>query len=115
MEQARHKKFCTPSLSGTQRARGAAAPRPAVSFFQVSAPELVSGISGDSEGKVRVFFQSAATHAPSIIFIDEADVVMTKRDGGGGGGGKSMEKRIVAQLLTCMDGLPASSLSTRRT
>ena len=76
-----------------------------VSYFQVSAPELVGGVSGESEGRVRTLFESAAQHAPSIVFIDEIDAIAPKRGDGGGGGGKSMEKRIVAQLLTSMDGM----------
>eukprot|EP00804_Cyclotella_cryptica_P009958 CCRYP_015401-RB/>CCRYP_015401-RB protein AED:0.06 eAED:0.06 QI:124/0.75/0.6/1/0.75/0.6/5/200/1001 len=78
-----------------------------VSYFGVSAPELVGGVSGESEGRVRTLFESAAYHAPSIVFIDEIDAIAPKRGDGGssGGGGKSMEKRIVAQLLTSMDGM----------
>ena len=71
-----------------------------VSYFQVSAPELVGGVSGESELRVRTLFESASNHAPAIIFIDEIDCVAPKRGegSGSGGGGKSMEKRIVAQL-----------------
>ncbi len=77
-----------------------------VSYFQVSAPELVGGVSGESELRVRTLFESASNFAPAIIFIDEIDAIAPKRgEGSGGGGGKSMEKRIVAQLLTCMDSL----------
>ena len=77
-----------------------------VSYFQVSAPELVGGVSGESELRVRTLFDSASNYAPAIIFIDEIDVIAPKRgEGSSGGGGKSMEKRIVAQLLTCMDSL----------
>ena len=79
-----------------------------VSYFQVSAPELVGGVSGESELRVRTLFESASNYAPSIIFIDEIDAIAPKRgegSGGGGGGGKGMEKRIVAQLLTSMDSI----------
>jgi len=78
-----------------------------VSYFQVSAPELVGGVSGESELRVRTLFESAARYAPAIIFIDEIDAIAPKRGegSGGGGGGKSMEKRIVAQLLTSMDSI----------
>ncbi|KAL7517336.1 hypothetical protein ACHAWX_002266 [Stephanocyclus meneghinianus] len=76
-----------------------------VSYFGVSAPELVGGVSGESEGRVRTLFESAAYYAPSIVFIDEIDAIAPKRGEGSGGGGKSMEKRIVAQLLTSMDGM----------
>eukprot|EP00804_Cyclotella_cryptica_P009963 CCRYP_015401-RD/>CCRYP_015401-RD protein AED:0.40 eAED:0.40 QI:0/0/0/1/0/0/2/0/243 len=82
-----------------------------VSYFGVSAPELVGGVSGESEGRVRTLFESAAYHAPSIVFIspciiffDELDSLCPKRgsDGGGGGG---VSERVVNQLLTEMDGL----------
>ena len=76
-----------------------------VSYFQVSAPELVGGVSGESEQRVRTLFESAANYAPAIIFIDEIDAIAPKRGEGAGGGGKSMEKRIVAQLLTSMDSI----------
>ncbi|KAL9180001.1 hypothetical protein ACHAXT_007971 [Thalassiosira profunda] len=74
-----------------------------VSYFQVSAPELVGGVSGESELRVRTLFESASNYAPAIVFIDEIDAIAPKR--GEGGGGKSMEKRIVAQLLTSMDAI----------
>ena len=77
-----------------------------VCYFQVSAPELVGGVSGESEQRVRTLFETASDSAPAIVFIDEIDAIAPKRgEGGGGGGGKSMEKRIVAQLLTSMDSI----------
>ena len=80
-----------------------------LAFFRLSGPEVVSGTSGESELRLRELFKSAATSAPSIIFIDEIDAIAPKRDGGTGGGGvRGMEKRIVAQLLTCMDSLSAT-------
>jgi ribosome biogenesis ATPase len=68
-------------------------------FFRVAAPELVSGMSGESEGRIRDLFQAASDHAPSVIFMDELDAICPKRSEGGRG----MEQRMVAQLLTCMD------------
>ena len=78
-----------------------------VSYFQVSAPELVGGVSGESEQRVRTLFESASNYAPAIVFIDEIDAIAPKRGegSGSGGGGKGMEKRIVAQLLTSMDSI----------
>jgi len=70
-----------------------------VTYFSVSAPELVSGMSGESEGNIRDLFKTASDMAPSLVFMDELDAIAPKRDDGG----KSMEKRMVAQLLTCMD------------
>ncbi len=70
-------------------------------FFRVSAPELVSGMSGESEGRIRDLFQAASDLAPSLIFLDELDAIAPKRSEGGSSRG--MEKRMVAQLLTSMD------------
>lgn len=71
------------------------------SFLKVSAPEIVSGMSGESEQKLRSLFTQAIANAPSIIFVDEIDAITPKRETSQRG----MEKRIVAQLLTCMDSL----------
>lgn len=72
-----------------------------IPFFNVSAPELISSLSGGSELKIRNLFDSAINNAPSIIFIDEIDSITPKREIAS----KEMEKRIVSQLLTCMDSL----------
>jgi len=76
-----------------------------VTYYKVSAPEIVTGISGDSERQIRALFRAAADNAPAIIFVDEIDVIAPKRGESGGGGGRGMEKRMVAQLLTCLDDL----------
>lgn len=73
-----------------------------VPFINISAPSIVSGMSGESEKKLREIFEEAKTLAPCIIFIDEIDAITPKRDGGAQ---REMEKRIVAQLLTLMDEL----------
>lgn len=73
-----------------------------VSFINISAPSVVSGMSGESEKKVRELFDEAKSLAPCLIFIDEIDAITPKRDGGAQ---REMERRIVAQLLTCMDEL----------
>ncbi|ORY32425.1 AAA-domain-containing protein [Rhizoclosmatium globosum] len=70
-----------------------------VPFIQISAPSIVSGMSGESEKKVREIFEEAKTHAPCILFIDEIDAITPKRETAQ----REMERRIVAQLLTCMD------------
>ena len=75
-----------------------------VPMFFVSAPEIVQGISGDSEAKLRTLFQDAAMAAPSIVFIDEIDTIAGRRENAQ----REMEKRIVAQLLSCMDQLTQS-------
>jgi len=77
-----------------------------VPFLRISAPEVVSGMSGESEAKVRSLFQEAASVAPCIVFIDEIDAIAPKRETAQ----REMERRIVAQLLTCMDDLSALSM-----
>ena len=72
-----------------------------VSFLRISAPEVVSGMSGESEAKVRSLFKEAREQAPAIVFIDEIDAIAPKRETAQ----REMERRIVAQLLTCMDEL----------
>ena len=72
-----------------------------VPFFKISAPEIVSGMSGESEEKIRNLFDKAAASAPSLIFIDEIDAITPKRETSARG----MERRMVAQLLTCLDNL----------
>jgi ribosome biogenesis ATPase len=70
-----------------------------VSFIPLSAPSLVAGMSGESEKKIREIFDEAKRLAPCLVFIDEIDVIMGKRESAQ----REMEKRIVAQMLTCMD------------
>ncbi|XP_026551470.1 nuclear valosin-containing protein-like isoform X2 [Pseudonaja textilis] len=70
-------------------------------ILKVAATEIVSGVSGDSEQKLRELFDQAVTNAPCILFIDEIDAITPKREMAS----KDMERRIVAQLLTCMDDL----------
>jgi ribosome biogenesis ATPase len=76
-----------------------------VPFFRVSAPELVAGVSGESESRIRGLFQAASDMAPALIFLDEIDVIAPNRGSGSGDSGRGMEKRMVAQLLTSMDQL----------
>ncbi|KAK9814610.1 hypothetical protein WJX72_008610 [[Myrmecia] bisecta] len=82
-----------------------------VKFYRISAPEIVSGMSGESEAKLRQLFEEASNNAPAIIFIDEIDAIATKRESAQ----REMERRIVAQMLTCLDDLarPVKRLSTR--
>jgi len=70
-------------------------------MFSVSGPEIVSGVSGESEQNIRNLFQSAKAQAPCILFLDEVDVIAGDRESAS----KDMERRIVAQLLSCMDEL----------
>uniref|UniRef100_A0AAR2KXZ9 AAA+ ATPase domain-containing protein n=1 Tax=Pygocentrus nattereri TaxID=42514 RepID=A0AAR2KXZ9_PYGNA len=75
-------------------------------MLKVSAPELVSGVSGESEQKLRELFEQAVSNAPCVLFIDEIDAITPKREVAS----KDMERRIVAQLLTCMDDLNSLSV-----
>ncbi|KGL79090.1 Nuclear valosin-containing protein-like, partial [Tinamus guttatus] len=70
-------------------------------MLKVAATEMVSGVSGESEQKLRELFEQAVSNAPCILFIDEIDAITPKREVAS----KDMERRIVAQLLTCMDDL----------
>ncbi|GAB2277713.1 hypothetical protein Dimus_012416 [Dionaea muscipula] len=70
-----------------------------VPFYQISATEVVSGVSGASEENIRELFSKAYRTAPSIVFIDEIDAIASKRENLQ----REMEKRIVTQLMTCMD------------
>ncbi|WP_049999043.1 CDC48 family AAA ATPase [Halococcus sediminicola] len=69
-------------------------------FTTISGPEIVSKYKGESEEKLREAFERAAANAPAIVFIDEIDSIAAAR-----GDDADMETRVVAQLLTLMDGL----------
>uniref|UniRef100_A0A7N0T6C3 AAA+ ATPase domain-containing protein n=1 Tax=Kalanchoe fedtschenkoi TaxID=63787 RepID=A0A7N0T6C3_KALFE len=68
-------------------------------FYKISATEIVSGVSGVSEENIRELFSKACRTAPSIVFIDEIDAIALKRESSQ----KDMGRRIVTQLMTCMD------------
>ncbi len=74
-------------------------------FISISAPSVVSGMSGESEKKIREIFEEARSLAPCLLFFDEIDAVTPKRESAQ----REMERRIVAQLLTCMDDLSLES------
>lgn len=74
-------------------------------FFLINGPEIMSKLAGESESNLRKAFEEADKHAPSIIFIDELDAIAPKRDKTHG----EVERRIVSQLLTLMDGLKQNS------
>lgn len=93
--------ICGPSGCGKTALAHALAAELQVNFMPVSAPSIVSGMSGESEKALRDLFDEARKSAPSLIFIDEIDAITPKRDNAQ----REMEKRIVAQLLTCMDNL----------
>lgn len=70
-------------------------------FLQIAAPSIVSGMSGESEKQLREHFKTAVQMAPCLMFIDEIDAITPKRESAQ----REMERRIVGQLLTCMDDL----------
>jgi transitional endoplasmic reticulum ATPase len=70
-------------------------------FYTIGGPEIMSKYYGESEEKLRNVFQQAEKNAPSIIFIDEIDSIAPKREEVSG----EVERRIVAQLLSLMDGM----------
>jgi len=72
-------------------------------FISINGPEIMSKWYGQSEENLRNLFQEAKDNAPSIIFIDEIDAIAPKRDEAKG----EVERRVVSQLLTLMDGLEA--------
>ncbi len=72
-------------------------------FILLNGPEIMSKYYGESEKKIRDIFDNAEKNAPSIIFIDELDAIAPKREDVGG----EVERRVVSQLLTMMDGLKA--------
>ncbi|KAJ3857299.1 P-loop containing nucleoside triphosphate hydrolase protein [Lentinula lateritia] len=90
-----------PPGCGKTMLAGAMAGELGVPFINISAPSIVSGMSGESEKTLRDAFEEAKRLAPSLLFIDEIDAVTPKRESAQ----REMERRIVAQFLTCMDEL----------
>uniref|UniRef100_G1KTE0 Transitional endoplasmic reticulum ATPase n=2 Tax=Anolis carolinensis TaxID=28377 RepID=G1KTE0_ANOCA len=74
-------------------------------FFLINGPEIMSKLAGESESNLRKAFEEAEKNAPAIIFIDELDAIAPKREKTHG----EVERRIVSQLLTLMDGLKQRS------
>jgi transitional endoplasmic reticulum ATPase len=72
-------------------------------FTSISGPEIMGKFYGESEARLRGIFDDAQKHTPSIIFIDEIDAIAPKREDMGGE--KQVERRVVAQLLSLLDGL----------
>lgn len=91
-----------PGTGKTLLARAVAA-ESRVHFIHLNGPEIMRKFYGESEAKLREVFEEAARHAPSILFIDEIDAVAPKRAEVTG----EVEKRVVAQLLSLMDGFVA--------
>ncbi|MBC2665109.1 CDC48 family AAA ATPase [Novosphingobium flavum] len=94
-----------PPGTGKTRLARAVANESEANFLIINGPEIVGSAYGESERRLREVFEEAAKSAPSIIFIDEIDSIAPKRGEVHG----ETEKRLVAQLLTLMDGLHVRS------
>ena len=92
-----------PPGTGKTRLARAVANESDAQFFLINGPEIMGSAYGQSEAQLREVFENAAKNAPSIVFIDEIDSIAPKRGQVSG----EAEKRLVAQLLTLMDGLEA--------
>ena len=92
--------FGPPGTGKTLIAR-AVANEAGANFFSIQGPEIMSKFYGQSEERLRDIFAEAEKNAPSVIFIDELDSIAPKRDEVQG----EVERRVVAQLLTLMDGM----------
>jgi transitional endoplasmic reticulum ATPase len=92
-----------PPGTGKTRLAQAVANESDAAFFTINGPEIMGSAYGESERRLREVFEEAQRSAPAIIFIDEIDSIAPKRQNVTG----EAEKRLVAQLLTLMDGLQA--------
>lgn len=92
-----------PPGTGKTRLARAVANESDAQFYLINGPEIMGSAYGESEKRLREVFEEAASNAPSIVFIDEIDSIAPKRGQVSG----EAEKRLVAQLLTLMDGLEA--------
>src|SRR5918998_1457199 len=90
-----------PPGTGKTRLARAVANESEASFFHIAGPEIMGSAYGESEKRLREVFEKAAEAAPSIVFIDEIDAIAPKRSQVTG----EAEKRLVAQLLTLLDGI----------
>jgi len=96
--------FGPPGTGKTLMAR-AVANETGAFFFLINGPEIMSKLAGESESNLRKAFEEAEKNTPAIIFIDELDSIAPKREKTHG----EVERRIVSQLLTLMDGLKQRS------
>ena len=76
-------------------------------FTSINGPEIISKYYGESEKQLREIFDEATSNAPAIIFIDELDSIAPKREDVSG----EVERRVVAQLLTLLDGMQGRTMS----
>jgi transitional endoplasmic reticulum ATPase len=90
-----------PPGTGKTRLARAVANESDATFFHIAGPEIMGSAYGESEKRLREVFEQATSSSPSIVFIDEIDSIAPKRGQVSG----EAEKRLVAQLLTLLDGL----------
>lgn len=76
-----------------------------IAFYKLNGPEIVSSLSGESESNIWDLFKEVSENAPAVLFIDDVDSIAGKRENQA----KDMEKRIVAQLISCIDDLERTS------
>jgi len=93
--------FYGPSGTGKTLMAKAVSQESSANFIIINGPEIMSKFYGASEGRLREIFREAEENAPSIIFIDEIDSIAPKRMDTSG----EVERRVVSQLLSLMDGL----------
>ena len=70
-----------------------------IPFYKITGPDIISSLSGESEQTIRNLFNAVISKAPSILFIDEIETILGRRETAS----KEMEKRIVAQIMACID------------
>ncbi len=91
-----------PGTGKTHLARAVASSTPGCSCIVVNGPELSGAYHGETEERLRAVFEEAKKREPCIVVLDEIDALCPRRDGGDGG---EVERRVVATLLTLMDGM----------
>jgi len=79
------------------------------SVLVINGPELSSAYHGETESKLRGVFKEARAKSPSIVILDEVDALVPRREEGAGG---EVEKRVVATLLTILDGIDNASTTS---
>ena len=79
-----------------------------IPFYKITGPDIISSLSGESEQIIRNLFKAVVNNSPSILFIDEIETILGKRESAG----KEMERRIVAQIMSCIDDINLIQLSS---
>lgn len=93
-----------PGTGKTHLSRAIASSTPGCSCIVVNGPELSSAYHGETEERIRAVFEEAGKREPCIIVLDEIDTICPRREGGESSGGE-VERRVVATVLTLMDGM----------